>query len=216
MIIRKPGGLQQRDRYTAPMRHLFLFALILLPACGGRTPELPAPPVPAPSGVPSPPKDTASQYATALADAWHYAADATGLHAAQVTALHTPEPAVSARQPLIPHADALTRHGVSWGLNVGGKQLLLPFSSGPRVRMGDANPHAVLSSRRFYDAEPWQRAAWRQLEAGETVVEGPEAFRLRFLGALRNVAQCRVCHDQDAPDALLGAWSYSLDEIADD
>lgn len=142
------------------------------------------------------------------------------LHRVRTTAfeaLHAWPERASARH-LLPFADTVDdTNGEPWRLVYPGFALLGGFGQGPHcVYLSEDDPYDfAFASLPRREPDAFEReAAEALLEGGALVMQRPGG-EVRMLGALRCTAACVRCHD-GPPGALLGAFSYTFREMADD
>ncbi|MBI2424874.1 MAG: hypothetical protein HYV27_18740 [Candidatus Hydrogenedentes bacterium] len=208
------------------LRKAAIFLLCALLGCAGRAPEPVLPPASPPlraalpeesvAASPLPARDAVdpaspSRYGTL--DGWHVAPDFDAFHARQLEAVAYAG-APSRRGGINPYfADALRAEGATWGLVYGEMTVLLPGGEA----FGDVRQvHSAVKERRGRAWTAMERELYAVLEAGAVTQARKDGGTIYLAGALRNGAACQACHDEEAKEALLGAYVYPLREIADD
>jgi hypothetical protein len=141
---------------------------------------------------------------------WFYAETFKDLHAARVEALESGD--VPRPGSFTPHADAVMWRGETYGVAGGNFSFIRvdPTEALDGVVMahmdGDRpTPRALDTFEQDALSELMGGADWYFSDIGP-----------RAVGALRNGASCRGCHTTQRRGALLGAYAYQFETIADD
>lgn len=117
---------------------------------------------------------------------------------------------------LVPFANAVTHHGVSWALSAPAPALILLDTEGHAYRYpsGQHGVAPATEEREPVEISALEALGWSRLSAGENHHVRYAGSALHLLGALRATGDCGACHGDD--NKLLGAYHYVLNEIADD